>query len=320
MSNEAVINIGVPQGSVLGPLLFNIFVNDISQHVYTGVANLYADDTLIYTTGTNVQEVTNNLPKCIDNVMLWYNKNNIVINVEKSTCMLVSSKFFANKNKESLKIKINDTYLKETKCIKYLGVDIDNVLNWDQQINNLSRKLCIKISQFQRMSKLLSKEVLLMIYNSAIQPCFDYGVTIWGTTNDLNLSKLQRLQNFVARIIQNNFDYINVRGIDLVKSIGWMSVKDRFKYFQHLLLFKSVHGKAPDYLCNNIVFNIEINKYETRNHPLDLYTDIPKNEISKKKLFYRGVIDWNKLPNVIKDTSNTDTFKKMLKLYLKSSQ
>ena len=83
-----------------------------------------------------------------------------------------------------------------------------------------------------------------------IQPKIDYAISIWGYTSRQNLNKIQRLQNRAARIITGNRDYVNTRGIELVKTLKWMCVSQRRYYFMLLLMFKSIHGLAPDYLCD----------------------------------------------------------------------
>ena len=85
-----------------------------------------------------------------------------------------------------------------------------------------------------------------------IQPKIDYAISIWGYTSRQNLNKIQRLQNRAARTITGNPDYVNTRGIELVKTLKWMCVSQRRYYFMLLLMFKSIHGLAPDYLCDVI--------------------------------------------------------------------
>lgn len=319
VSDVMSINIGVPQGSVLGPILFLIMVNDISQHVHTGTANLYADDTLIYCEGNSVKEVNDRLQECINSVSDWYNGNNIILNASKSNTMLIASRFKLNKNTESLKITLNNQILPMVSDFKYLGIEIDSNLHWTKHVNKLCKVLGYKLSQLSRLRNNVPSDILRKIYNSGIQPIIDYALTVWGTTINVNINRVQRLQNYAARIISRNFDYINTRGIDLVKFLGWMSVKQRFLYFQILLMFKCIHGHAPVYLLNNITLESEISNVNTRRHPLDLYIPIPVNEFHKKILFYRGAKAWNNLPGEIRNITNFNAFKNKLKHFIKQN-
>ena len=104
----------------------------------------------------------------------------------------------------------------------------------------------------------------MSIYTSVIQPTVDYAISIWGCTSKQNIYKIQRLQNRAARIITGNYDFINTRGIDLVKNLKWMCVSQRRDYFIAILMFKSIHGLAPQYLCDEITLQRDISTRSTR--------------------------------------------------------
>ena len=150
-----------------------------------------------------------------------------------------------------------------------------------------------------------------------IQPNIDYAISVWGCTTQANLDKIQRLQNYAARIIEGNFDYINTRGLDLVTKLGWMTVRERFFYFQILLIYKCIYGLAPNYLENNVTMEIDINGLNTRKHPMNLHMPVADSEFHKIMLFYRGAAEWNKLPGFLKDCDKIDVFKRLLKCHIK---
>ena len=318
LSEKQIVTTGVPQGSILGPLLFVIFVNDISQYVGTATANFYADDTLIYCHGDTIADVQGKLQYCVDNVSQWYQRNNIVVNTEKSCAMVVRSK--RNIPNHSLDININKCKLEQVNVMNYLGLKIDEALTWNEHITKLCKKLSFKVSKLSRLKKVLDKNTLKKIYNGTIQPCIDYAISVWGNTTNHNLNKVQRLQNHCARIIENNFDYVNVRGLELVSDLGWMNIRERFLYFKILLIFKCIYGLAPTYLTNNVIFDFEISSRTTRKHDMDLYTNVPDNEFHKNMLFYSGAKQWNMLPNYLKDCNDIVRFKYMLKKYVKQER
>ena len=98
-----------------------------------------------------------------------------------------------------------------------------------------------------------------------------------------------------------------------------MNVRQRILYFQNLIIFKSIHGLAPDYLVNIVTMEIEITGVNTRRHDKNLYVPFPDNEFHKTMLFYRGAKSWNELPNDIKDTCEINKFKVLLKRHIKST-
>lgn len=316
LSDETFVNIGVPQGSILGPLLFTLFINDLSQHIHLGVANLYADDVLLYCTSDSVSDLNEKLQICLNDVSNWYCGNKLVLNADKSNVMFIASKSELLKNNAELNIKLHSKALEHCKKSKYLGVTIDENMNWDKHISNLCKSLYIKIAQLSRVKCILPSHLLLKIFNSTLQPCFDYGITVWGSTTACNIAKVQHLQNYAARVITGNFDYINSRGVELVKSLGWMTIKQRFYYFQAILLFKCIHGLAPDYLVNEITMLFEVNGFNTRSHDMNVYLPLPPNEFYKRKCMYNGAVIWNNLPSHLKDMNNIDCFKRHLKKHV----
>ena len=105
--------------------------------------------------------------------------------------------------------------------------------------------------------------LLLKVYKSYIQSKLVYGLTIWGCTTDTNLGKIQWIQSVAARIITGNFDYIHSRGVDIVRPLHLQTVKERWDYFLCVLMFKCIHGLAPNYLCNDVIMYIYMYMYIT---------------------------------------------------------
>ena len=169
MSDTMSVNIGAPQGSILGPILFLIYINDISQHVLNGACNLYADDVVIYVHGTNVEEVNSKLQQCIDTVNDWYLKNKLTINTSKSNVMVISSRPKTD-HKLSLSILVGNNKLPQVTHVKYLGIIIDNNLPWHVHIEHLCKKVNRLLGLFTRLSKCLPFELMKKLYMSLIQP------------------------------------------------------------------------------------------------------------------------------------------------------
>ena len=218
--------------------MFLIYVN---RHVHVGSCNIYADDTLIYCTGNNITELKCNIQKCVTDVHEWYESNKLVINTSKSNVMLLTTRqMLSNMSDTALNVFIGNHKLPQCNSIKYIGVDIDDVLSWNLQTDSISKKLVFIISRLSRLNSVLPSQMLMYIYTSIIQPKIDYAISIWGYTTAHNINKVQRLQNRAARILTGNFDYVNTRGIDLVKNLGLMNVIQRRDYFMLIMMFKSV--------------------------------------------------------------------------------
>ena len=121
--------------------------------------------------------------------------------------------------------------------------------------------------------------------------------------------------NHAARLILSNFDYINFRGTDLVKSVGLYTIEERRDYFLATLMFKSIHGLAPAYLRNQVVMNFDVNGYDTNGtDSMNVLLPKLKKDIYKNTFFYKGGHVWNRLPNFVKDSPNLKVFKYYHKL------
>ena len=212
-----------------------MYVNDLNQHVDTGACNLYVDDTLVYCTSNNATTLQECTQKCVSSIKEWYDKNQLVINTSKSNLMLVLTKqreVFTNIPKIDVYLGVDR--LTQLSCLDYLGVKLDAHLTWNAQIYAVCKKLVFTISRLSCLKNVLAMHILIYIYQSIVQPQVDYAITIWGFTSQQNISKVQRLQNRGARIITGNFDYVHVRGIDIVKQFKWMNVIERRDYFMAL--------------------------------------------------------------------------------------
>lgn len=319
LSDDRQVSVGVPQGSVLGPILFMLFINDISQHIHLGTANLYADDCIIYCSGKTVDDVGSKLQKCIDDVSLWYAGNKLAINADKSNTMLIASKHNLQSLSDdcTLKITINDTDVSHVTHCDYLGITIEQSLSWGNHIDKLCCNLTKKVGMLSRLRKSTPRDIMLKIYMSSVQPCIDYAISIWGNTTNFNIDKIQRIQNFAARVITNQFDYINVRGLDIVKELGWFNIRQRFYYFNVLLMFKSIHGLAPAYLSNNVLMECEMGSRTLRScDSMNVYVPFIENFYQSKTFIATAGRYWNELPKVLQNICDIYQFKVKLKQYV----
>ena len=187
------ITCGVPQGSVLGPILFLLFINDISNFAVEGCAlNMYADDVIIYTSATSKDELESRLQVCIDNISNWYSMNKLCINKKKSNVMVIGSKWqLKSLNLDDFTISVDSDKLFLASQAKYLGLWVRNDLSWDDHILELCRKMYYYFHMFRRLRKILPSALLLNIYKTYVHSCSKvmgfffavakYGVYFLGT-------------------------------------------------------------------------------------------------------------------------------------------
>ena len=179
--------------------------------------------------------------------------------------MIIGSKFqLQSLQLDNFSMSLDSDKLELVERAKYLGLYVKNDLSWDEHILKTCQSMNYFIHVLRRLRRIFPRGLLLKVYKSYIQSKLEYGLTIWGCTTDTNLGKIQRIQSLAARIITGNFDYIHSRGVDIVRSLHLQTVKERRDYFLCVLMFKCIHGLAPNYLRNDVTMYVDIHGYDTR--------------------------------------------------------
>ena len=180
--------------------------------------------------------------------------NRLKINIDKTKVMLIGSKAqLKSLNVDDFILSYDDTPLELVKNAKYLGMFINCDISWDFHVRRLCQTTYYYISLSRRMRRIFQKNLLLQVYKSYIQPHLEYGITLYGSSTQKNIDLVQRVPNHATRLIMGNFDYINSRGIDLVKSLNLYTIGKRRDYFLLALMFKAIHGIAPNYLSDRMI-------------------------------------------------------------------
>ena len=189
---------GVPQGSVLGPLFYIIYANDIEKIIKSCKIALYADDTVLYTANTDFGKSVKNVQADMVALSQWYVKNGIRMNTEKNKLMVFGSAFKVKQIPE-FEVKVDDVPLSIVNCYKYLGVTLDSQLNYNKHVQNTIARVSLKLRQLRRMRYFLDIRAATMVYKNMILPILEYGdIFLVGATIE-NKKKLQILQNKVLR-------------------------------------------------------------------------------------------------------------------------
>ena len=236
---------GVPQGSILGPLLFNIYINDMPLCIDYVNADLYADDTTLYAIANSVNILQNNLSHDLNNFSNWCNKNNLVINTNKSKCMIITSR---QRRKHlthtELTLSVNGQKLECVDNLKILGLIIDENLSWKYHIDNLYKNLSSLTGLLWRIRNYLSDDMKVLFYNSFILSRLDYCICTWGGATKIYLEKLHKIQKRVARIILN-VDFNEMTSKDMFYNLKWMSIYDRIYFKRCIDMYKIANDLVP---------------------------------------------------------------------------
>ena len=228
-SQTNTVRLGVPQGTVLGPILFLIYVNDLSAFVKDVFITMYADDSSIVATGNSVAEASSNLNISLNKISQWFTRNRLLINASKSNVMVIGIRNTTNHAQE-LNIKFDNNILQKVQHTKLLGIVIDENLSFNKHIDHLIKKISPKIAVLHRLRYRLPVSSLNQIYLAIVQSTFDYCLSVWGNTSKQNLKAIQCLQNRAARAVTGIFDY-NYSVSKIINDLSWMNIKQRFSYF-----------------------------------------------------------------------------------------
>ena len=222
-STKRSVPVGVPQGTVLGPLLFLIYINDITECLKNTQASLFADDTMVYCSGSTRNELQENLNGDLSRIKKWLNDHRLTINAEKSQFMVIGSSQRI-KAFESMILRIDEDELEKVTSYKYLGVIINETVNWSEHIEMIQRKVLQRLGMLRRIKHLLPQSTREVVVNTLILPLLDYGDLVWGDkSNDTLMNSLQVLQNKAAK------EVLNMRSYDsstlALQSLYWRPLK-----------------------------------------------------------------------------------------------
>ena len=176
-SEPKTITFGVPQGSILGPKLFSIFVNDLPESITSGNVFMFADDTTIYTISKDIDNITLTLQSILDQVYTWCQSNRLIAHESKTEAMIISRQSFIGPLRRLTYGSSTIEYKQSSKC---LGLTVDNKLSWYEHIGNVCKSFSNKVAVLKRI-KFLPKPVLETIYYKTIIPSVLYGIAVWGS-------------------------------------------------------------------------------------------------------------------------------------------
>ena len=299
------INRGVPQGSILGPLLFNVFINDI--FLRSSDINIfnYADDNCISFAGSSINIIEDTLKKEVASLMEWFRKNSLVANPAKFQTMLVKSN---NIDDIELNVTAENVSLPSSDTMKVLGIDIDNRLTFDGHVSSMCIKAGKQLNALQRLKGSLDRDSRMAIYKSFIMSNFNYCPVIWMFTSKTSLSKLENIQKRALRFVLDDYQ---TGYPDLLQNANVPGIKIMVLRYLAIEVFKCVNEISPAYL--NDMFTRKQYPYALRDSSILVRPKVNLTQYGLKSFKSYGAKIWNILPISFKADISLNEFKTMIK-------
>ena len=308
-SSKRSISHGVPQGSILGPTLFNIHVNDICKVCRNTNVFLYADDTELHATSSEINIAERLVNEDLTNIANWWRQNGLISNHKKCEVMLIGSRHTTTTSRD-LEISLDGNLLKQTNSVKYLGVNIDHNLSWNTHVHAISRRVYPRLKLLNRISKYLTRSVLLRIYKQTILPLMDYGCIVWGDCGKQNAQYLERLQNQAMRIILSANHKTCTQ--HMRSKLTLLSLSSRRRFLRLQLVFKIINNiDCPRQLKGYLVKRSELCDRNFRDSSL-IDGVRAKTALGQSSFKSAASREWNSLPRHLRDITSMQTFKSKL--------
>ena len=311
-SGYQVVNFGTPQGSCLGPLFFLLFTNDLYLHLNHSTSILFADDTTLYKTHRNLNYLRWCLQDDMNTLTDWFRANKLTLNIEKDNLHSLSTKW----STKEFEIDLDGIKIKSSKTTKFLGMLLDNHLNWNAQLGALFTKLKKNINLLKHGQKFMSTDCKRLVYFAHIQSHLTYGLLLWGNAlSESQMLKLTKLQSICIDYIARSSSFKDQKILKLESLLELENSK--FGY-------KLIHGLLPKRIEAACLFDshrLNLSKthpYGTRNKKVP---NVPRkmNKQYRASFLNKGSQSLLNKSSEIKSKPNLRSFTKALKHHLLES-
>lgn len=298
-SDLVPVTSGVPQGSVLGPILFLIYINDLPDQIVSQV-RLFADDTAVYLTmegGDSHRVLQNDL----DSLSVWESRWDMEFNPSKCQVVRVTS----SRRPINTLYFLHGQVLEVVTSARYLGVDISSGLSWNSHIDRITVKANRTLGFLKRNIKTKQSKVREMAYNTLVRPQLEYASPIWDPYTKGKILQIEKVQRRAARWTSNNFDpRSSVTG--MLDDLGWRTLEQRRADARLCLFYKIVYGLVAIPMPDYIQPNPRVSRYC---HSMTFRQVQTSRNFYKYSFFPLGIVQWNALPAAVVCLPTLDAFK-----------
>ena len=294
------IKYGVPQGSILGPLLFNVFINDIFLFVDKSKIANYADDNTPYAIESSIEKLIETLEKDTAILLKWFEINEMKSNNDKSHLLIVNN--FGNK------INVANNVITGENSVKLLGVTIDNKLNFDEHVDKLCKKANNKLHALSRIAKYLDATKLRLVMKTFFDSQFNYCPLTWMFHSRTSNNRINKLHERALRIVYRDS---NLNFQELLELDNSFTIHHRNLQKLAIEMYKIKQNICPKLISE--LFPLHNSSYNLRNNRCWKTSNVRTVAYGTETLLFRGEKTWNLIPEYIKNASTLNEFKKKIK-------
>ena len=243
-SSKESVKYGVPQGSVLGPILFSLFINDLPLQVkdISVDCNMLADDTTLHKSGKDMQ-IRSNMQDSLDQVSNWCDNNHMVINPIKTKSLTVATRQKHQLSPLPLDLVLNGAKIYQVSEHRVLGITIDNKLRWNSHINNVCKTVSRRVFLLSKLRYIVDIDTRQLFFNAHIKPHIDYASVVWDGCSDVLKKRFNSLHRRTVKLILPDTTLTTDQKL---KEMRIMSLQKQLEYNKGLFMYRLLSNEAPE--------------------------------------------------------------------------